>query len=124
MHEHVADRPDRSGAALAGYTAAIIALPAFGEPHLLTQMAVARCTETMLGNVCAAVAGRLILPQLARETLVERLVAANAGMARFAAGPAKLGDDTAAALNLAASLRLIAAVVADHAAFFTAPRAS
>jgi uncharacterized membrane protein YccC len=79
--------PESYGAALAGYTAAIIALPAFGEPHLLVELAVARCSEIMLGIVCAAVAGRLVLPQLARETLVERLVATISGVARFAAGP-------------------------------------
>ncbi|MCE3543465.1 FUSC family protein, partial [Escherichia coli] len=71
------------GAALAGYTAVIIALPAFGHPHLLTEFAYARCTEIMLGIVCAGVASRFFQPQLARTALVEGLENCIADLARY-----------------------------------------
>jgi len=65
--------PEAYGAALAGYTAAIIAMPAFGHEHLAVELAVARCSEIMLGIVCAGIASRLILPQLARDAIIQRL---------------------------------------------------
>lgn len=65
--------PEAYGAALAGYTAAIIAMPAFGHGHLAVELAVARCSEIMLGIVCAGIASRLILPQLARDAIIQRL---------------------------------------------------
>ena len=78
--------PEAYGAALAGYTAAIIGLPAFGNPHLVVELAVARCSEIMLGIVCAGLASRLVLPQLARTMLVERLSTGLADIAAYAAG--------------------------------------
>lgn len=77
--------PESYGAALAGYTAAIIGLPAFGHPHLFVELAVARCAEIMLGIVLAGLAGRFVLPQLARDALVERLAACIVDLARYAA---------------------------------------
>jgi uncharacterized membrane protein YccC len=65
--------PEAYGAALAGYTATIIGLPAFGQPHLLTELATARCAEIVLGIVCAGITSRLILPQLARDAMRARL---------------------------------------------------
>ena len=61
--------PEAYGAALAGYTAMIIGLPAFGQPHLLAELAAARCAEIVLGIVCAGVTSRLILPQLASDAM-------------------------------------------------------
>jgi len=75
--------PESYGAALAGYTAVIIALPAFGHPHLLAEFAYARCTEIMLGIVCAGVASRFFQPQLARTALVEGLENCIADLARY-----------------------------------------
>lgn len=65
--------PEAYGAALSGYTATIIALPAIGQPELVNELAAARCTEIALGIVCAAVTSRLILPQLAGEAMAARL---------------------------------------------------
>ena len=38
---------------LAGYTVAIIALPAIGKPHVVFDEAIARCTAICLGITCA-----------------------------------------------------------------------
>lgn len=65
--------PEAYGAALAGYTATIIALPAFGHPHLATELAAARCAEIVIGIVCAGVTSRLLLPQLAQDAIRSRL---------------------------------------------------
>ncbi|QND55212.1 FUSC family protein (plasmid) [Phyllobacterium sp. 628] len=75
--------PESYGAALAGYTAVIIALPAFGQSHLLTEIAYARCTEIMLGIVFAGIASRFFRPQLARAALVEGLENCIADLARY-----------------------------------------
>ncbi|MBN9074238.1 MAG: FUSC family protein [Rhizobiales bacterium] len=65
--------PEAYGAALSGYTATIIALPALDQPHLVYELATARCTEIALGIVCAGISSRLILPQLAGEAMAARL---------------------------------------------------
>jgi uncharacterized membrane protein YccC len=78
--------PESYGAVLAGYTAAIIGLPAFDNPHLVTELAAARCIEIMLGIACAVIAGRFFLPQLARNLLVERVGAGLRDIARYGAG--------------------------------------
>ncbi|WP_413989619.1 FUSC family protein [Labrys okinawensis] len=78
--------PESYGAVLAGYTAAIIGLPAFDNPHLVTDLAVARCIEIMLGITCAGIAGRFFMPQLARDVLVERVGAGLRDIARYGAG--------------------------------------
>ena len=77
--------PESYGAALAGYTAIIIALPAFGEQHLLLEFAVARCAEITLGIVCAGLASRFLRPQLARAALVDGLEKCIGDLARYAA---------------------------------------
>jgi uncharacterized membrane protein YccC len=85
--------PESYGAALAGYTAVIIALPAFGQSHLLSEVAYARCTEIMLGIVCAGIASRFFQPQLARTALVEGLENCIADLARYTSD-AIAGSDT------------------------------
>ncbi len=75
--------PESYGAALAGYTAVIIALPAFGQPQLLSEFAIARCTEIMLGIICAGIASRFFLPQLARAALVDGLEKCISDLARY-----------------------------------------
>ena len=84
--------PEAYGAALAGYTATIIALPAFGRPHLLAELASARCAEIVIGIVCAAVTSRLILPQLAGDAMSARLRRCVADLAAYAAGAFGGGD--------------------------------
>jgi uncharacterized membrane protein YccC len=91
--------PEAYGAALAGYTAMIIGLPAFGQPHLVVDLAVARCAEIALGIVCAGVTSRLILPKLAGEAIIERLKRSILDLAIYAAG-AFSGRDAAALADL------------------------
>ncbi|AZO12564.1 MULTISPECIES: FUSC family protein [unclassified Mesorhizobium] len=78
--------PEAYGAALAGYTAMIISLPAFGQPHLVVDLAVARCAEIVLGIVCAGVTSRLILPKLAADAIISRLKRSILDLAEYAGG--------------------------------------
>ncbi|KAB5623344.1 FUSC family protein [Pseudomonas putida] len=54
---------------LAGYTAAIIALPAIDHPLQVFDQAVARCTEICLGIVCATATSALIWPMRVEQQL-------------------------------------------------------
>ncbi|CAG8866902.1 p-hydroxybenzoic acid efflux pump subunit AaeB [Pseudomonas fluorescens] len=54
---------------LAGYTAAIIALPAISHPLQVFEQAVARCTEISLGIVCATAASALLWPLRVEQQL-------------------------------------------------------
>ncbi|RWP90340.1 MAG: FUSC family protein [Mesorhizobium sp.] len=84
--------PEAYGAALAGYTAMIIGLPAFGQPHLVVDLAVARCAEIVLGIVCAGLTSRLILPKLASDAIVSRLKRCILDLASYAGGAFSGGD--------------------------------
>ncbi|TGP26333.1 MULTISPECIES: FUSC family protein [unclassified Mesorhizobium] len=84
--------PEAYGAALAGYTAMIISLPAFGQPHLVVDLAIARCAEIMLGIVCAGVTSRLILPKLAADAIISRLKRSILDLADYASGAFSGGD--------------------------------
>lgn len=86
--------PEAYGAALAGYTAMIIGLPAFGQPHFVVDLAVARCAEIVLGIVCAGLTSRLILPKLAANAIIARLKRSILDLAVYAGG-AFSGGDTA-----------------------------
>lgn len=97
--------PEAYGAALAGYTATIIALPVFGQPHLVVDIAIARCAEIVLGIVCAGITSRLILPQLAGDAMSARLKRCIGDLAAYASGA--FGGGEAAALE-AAYRKLIA----------------
>ena len=89
-------RDNRSyGAVLAGYTAGVVAYPAFDEPQLVMQLATARFTEISLGLICAGVTGALILPRPVRPMLRLRLRTCLAEMARYSAGALR-GEDEAA----------------------------
>ncbi|PWB32820.1 fusaric acid resistance protein [Pseudomonas sp. SDI] len=54
---------------LAGYTVAIIALPAINHPLLVFDQAVARCTEISLGIICATLASALLWPLRVEQQL-------------------------------------------------------
>lgn len=54
---------------LAGYTVAIIALPAISHPLLVFEQAVARCTEISLGILCATVCSALLWPLRVEQQL-------------------------------------------------------
>ncbi|MBZ9770949.1 FUSC family protein [Mesorhizobium sp. CO1-1-8] len=84
--------PEAYGAALAGYTAMIIGLPAFGQPHLVVDLAVARCAEIVLGIVCAGLTSRLILPKLASNAIISRLKRCILDLATYAGGAFSGGD--------------------------------
>ena len=59
------------GFQLAGYTVAIVAIPAALEPTGAYPLVVARCTEIALGIICAALVSRLILARDLSPKLVE-----------------------------------------------------
>ena len=59
------------GFQLAGYTVAIVAIPAALEPSGAYPLVVARCTEIALGIICAALVSRLILVRDLSPKLVE-----------------------------------------------------
>jgi uncharacterized membrane protein YccC len=59
------------GFLLAGYTAAIVGIPAALNPDSAYPLVVARCTEISLGIACAALISRLVLP----EELAPKLLA-------------------------------------------------
>lgn len=84
--------PEAYGAVLAGYTAMIIGLPAFGQPHLVLDLAFARCAEIVLGIVCAGLMSRLILPNLAGDAIVARLQRCILDLAVYAGGAFSGGD--------------------------------
>ncbi len=84
--------PEAYGAALAGYTAMIIGLPSFGQPHLVVDLTVARCAEIVLGIVCAGLTSRLILPRLASDAIISRLKRCILDLATYAGGAFSGGD--------------------------------
>ena len=59
------------GFQLAGYTVAIVAIPAALEPSGAYALVVARCTEIALGIICAALVSRLILVRELSPKLIE-----------------------------------------------------
>jgi uncharacterized membrane protein YccC len=59
------------GFQLAGYTVAIVAIPAALEPSGAYPLVVARCTEISLGIICAALVSRLILVRELSPKLIE-----------------------------------------------------
>ncbi|RTL95136.1 MAG: FUSC family protein [Hyphomicrobiales bacterium] len=84
--------PEAYGAALAGYTAMIISLPALGQPVVVVDLAIARCAEIVLGIVCAGVTSRLILPKLAADAIISRLKRSILDLAEYASGAFSGGD--------------------------------
>ena len=106
---------------LAGYTAAIIALPAISHPLQVFDQAVARCTEICLGIFCATASSALIWPMRVEQQL--------AGQARQAwqnglqAASAMLGGEDEARKGLLDSLgRIVAIDTQREHAWFEGPR--
>lgn len=58
---------------LAGYTAALIAFPAVGDPSTIFDVALARVEEILLGIVCATLVHSLVFPQSFGPVLLARL---------------------------------------------------
>lgn len=102
---------------LAGYTVAIISLPAIDHPLQVFDQAVARCTEICLGIVCATASSALVWPMRVEQQL--------AGQARQAwhnglqAARAMLGGEDQAREGLLDILGRIVAIDAqrEHAWF-------
>nr|WP_280639900.1 FUSC family protein [Pseudomonas sp. RGM2987] len=102
---------------LAGYTVAIIALPAISHPLGVFEQAVARCTEISLGIVCATVTSALLWPlRVERQLAGQARAAWDSGMQ---AARATLAGDAQARKGLLEILGKIVAVDAqrEHAWF-------
>ncbi|MEK1840316.1 MAG: FUSC family protein [Pseudomonas sp.] len=102
---------------LAGYTVAIIALPAITHPLTVFDQAVARCTEICLGILCATAASALLWPLRVERQLADQARAAwQSGMN---AARATLAGDAQARKGLLEILGKIVAVDAqrEHAWF-------
>ncbi|KAA0986137.1 FUSC family protein [Pseudomonas sp. ANT_J28] len=102
---------------LAGYTVAIIALPAITHPLTVFDQAVARCTEICLGILCATAASALLWPMRVERQLADEARAAwQSGMS---AARATLAGDGQARKGLLEILGRIVAVDAqrEHAWF-------
>ncbi|EJN21470.1 putative membrane protein, partial [Pseudomonas sp. GM79] len=102
---------------LAGYTVAIIALPAITHPLTVFDQAVARCTEICLGILCATAASALLWPLRVERQLADQARAAwQSGMN---ATRATLAGDAQARKGLLEILGKIVAVDAqrEHAWF-------
>ncbi|PAU59272.1 FUSC family protein [Pseudomonas sp. PICF141] len=102
---------------LAGYTVAIIALPAITHPLTVFDQAVARCTEICLGILCATAASALLWPlRVERQLAGQARAAWHSGMN---AARATLAGDALARKGLLEILGKIVAVDAqrEHAWF-------
>lgn len=102
---------------LAGYTVAIIALPAISHPLTVFDQAVARCTEICLGIICATASSALLWPMRVERQLLDQARAAwQSGMN---AARATLAGDGQARKGLLEILGRIVAVDAqrEHAWF-------
>ncbi|SAK59440.1 fusaric acid resistance protein [Caballeronia calidae] len=74
------------GFVLAGYTAALIGIPAVTDPNTLLIATLTRGAEVMLGIVCSSVVSALVFPRHASATLVQSLARRQTDFAAFAAG--------------------------------------
>ncbi|WP_410842950.1 FUSC family protein [Paraburkholderia sp.] len=73
------------GFVLAGYTAALIGVPAVMEPNTLFLAALTRASEVALGIVCSSAVSALIVPQRSSLALQQELRKRYADFAAFAA---------------------------------------
>ncbi|NBF01382.1 fusaric acid resistance protein [Pseudomonas sp. Fl5BN2] len=107
------------GFVLAGYTTAIIALPATAALLQVFDQAVARCSEIGLGIICAAVASIVLWPRRIEQTLaIQGRAAWLAG--RRAAASELLGEDQRKGL-LEALGRIVAVDAQRDHAWFEGP---
>lgn len=102
---------------LAGYTVAIIGLPAIDQPLTVFDQAVARCTEISLGILCATLVSALLWPQRVEHQLAQQ--ARSAWQAGTQAASQALRGESEARQGLLAVLGRIVAVDAqrEHAWF-------
>lgn len=102
---------------LAGYTVAIIALPAIDHPLQVFDQAVARCTEICLGIVCATATSALLWPMRVEQQLGGQ--ARQAWQNGMQASSAMLGGEESARQGLLDILGRIVAIDSqrEHAWF-------
>jgi uncharacterized membrane protein YccC len=106
---YLRDAPQAYVGMLAGYSAAIIGLPAALEPHIAFDFAVARCLEIMLGIACGTLVHHVVFPQRAGDALRKAIGAVLPSMARWA-GDALRGQE-GEAKGLIDRRQIISAVV-------------
>jgi uncharacterized membrane protein YccC len=80
---YLRDAPQAYVGMLAGYSAAIIGLPAALAPGSAFDFAVARCLEIMLGIACGTLMHHLVFPRRAGDALRKALDATLPNMARW-----------------------------------------
>lgn len=102
---------------LAGYTVAIIALPAVNQPLQVFDQAVARCTEICLGICCATATSALLWPMRVEQQLAGQ--ARQAWQTGLHAASAMLGGEDEARKGLLEILGRIVAIDSqrEHAWF-------
>ncbi|MGE7956421.1 FUSC family protein [Pseudomonas sp. NPDC089530] len=102
---------------LAGYTVAIIALPAITHPLSIFDQAVARCTEISLGIICATASSALLWPLRVERQLMQQ--ARSAWQSGMHTARATLAGDALARKGLLEILGRIVAVDSqrEHAWF-------
>nr|WP_288454275.1 FUSC family protein [uncultured Pseudomonas sp.] len=102
---------------LAGYTVAIIGLPAIGKPQVIFDEAIARSTEICLGIVCATLSSALLWPQRVERQLAQQ--ARDAWQTGLKAARQALTGEEEARKGLLEALSRIVAVDAqrEHAWF-------
>ncbi|WP_010166229.1 FUSC family protein [Pseudomonas sp. PAMC 25886] len=108
------------GFVLAGYTTAIIALPATAAPLGVFDEAVARCQEISLGILCASIASTILWPRRVEQVLAVQARAAWQAVIRAAASEL-LGNDQRKGL-LEALSRLVAVDSQRDHAWFEGPK--
>jgi uncharacterized membrane protein YccC len=109
---YLRDAPQAYVGMLAGYSAAIIGLPAALAPETAFNLAIARCLEIMLGIACGALVHHVVLPQRAGDALRAALGAALPNMARWT-GDALRGQQSEVR-GLEDRRRIISTVMALH----------
>lgn len=106
---YLRDAPQAYGGVLAGYSAAIIGLPAALTPNLAFDFAVARCLEITLGIACGTLLHHVVFPRRAGDALRKALHATLPNMAHWAEDA--LHGQQAEAKGLADRQKIIASVV-------------
>lgn len=81
---YLRDAPQAYAAVLAGYSTAIIGLPAVLAPEAAFDIAVARCLEITIGIACGTLMHHVVFPQRAGDALRKALDATLPNMAQWA----------------------------------------
>lgn len=106
---YLRDAPQAYAGVLAGYSAAIIGLPAALAPDFAFDFAIARCLEITLGIGCGALMHHVVFPRRAGDALLKALHATLPNMARWTEDA--LHGQRGEAKGLADRQTIIAAVV-------------